>query len=1764
MKLVRTLYDQKGLNPDKLPPDLRASVDILLAAPTGTYNETLDTLDYNVFQAIKKLAPSNKKIIAISNQFKLNQAQVNNDGFNTILADEATPVTVIKEKRVPKDLDTDLGVTFGQKFKDGKVIVAHGTSSNLLPQIYKEGLKRGKGKSWENTSDNKLFFETEPTYSYYGGNVYAWKATQKHGGVPVVLYVKIDKSLLKTDRDDSDLGPRYQKLQKECTCDIAPEDVIGLRVFAGIEIKREDFIEFYKMFADDPADKSFSKGGEFKNDDEYLTIWSKNKGSNYWLLERSHTKQYAMNLLGIKKVNEPVSINGREYILLPVDFDPNLKEQDIKLKQILLDNKTLYKILRTDEAMDLLDSDKELSGSTWTEGACYPLALALHKIIGGELKMVVDQTGKAQHVMLKVDEDKYVDGDGISSGRQKMNILSKYGFVKGPRIVNFDENSVVKSKLGIGGKGFVEKIIKLLKKTSAPEQLASGGKHTLLAPNGAPTNLTPKQWHLVRTPEFKAWFGDWENNPKKASKVVDENGEPMVMYHGGDFNGEGEFDGIAWFTSSFISAENYASQSIQGNVISAFISANNPYYAGLIKGRKVVIDTNDVVLRILEDKKKKLIYKVNSKYCNYDSVIDFLDEYNLDCIVFNSTQIKLADGSNTTFSTNNPDVRFEDGGQVLLAPNAQPTNLTAEQWHTVRTPEFKVWFGDWENDPENASKVLDENSEPLVVYHGTLADDFTVFNTDSELGAHFGNIKQANYITERKRRGMFYIRGVLEEDILAGQNIKPCFLFIKNPLRIDDLGTFSDPPRLYDELLVRNVISQHEYDGINKDSSNEEVKALIISKGYDGIVYLNENEGLAGGFRLVPSGDSWIAFSPNQIKSAISNTTFNPKNPDMRFKQGGIMEATPGLLSEIDNLLGFSIEEFIPENKLPKPAIKLEDYGEKIGGAKKDLRERLKDISSNDLFTEPLSKIFPVPDYKKLVAEKTITQGIAILLKYLYDSIPTKPRKTYYVKSWVNKVQAVINLFQLLVGENPERNKEITDAYIKSMMYNEGGSNRYEMYSKTLKGLGFPENDVKLGKYAIRHFETGWRMNDKMQKEKIDERYTIVSGFYIVQDYATMEDAIEGLRMLITKAKDKLNFTVFGIYEDRRLLKDKFFIGKKTATEVIRVVEGFPTSKETVTFLRENREQVQALWDAMHINVEERRLTNRDRIGTDWRKGKNISSEDFAKTFGFRGVEFGNWVNHKERQDHVNEAFDSLMDLTSLTGLTPNALSLNGELAFAFGARGSGNANAHYEPDKVVINLTKTRGAGSLGHEWWHSLDNYFSRARGFKNDYITESPRPRYLAGLGFVDDSRLRMDMISAYKGVMGAINDSKLPNRSSFLDRTKTKLYWSTAIEMSARSFENFLINKMAAAGQQNDYLANFKEFGEWVRDTRGNVDAEINYPYPLPTESPAIDLAYQQFFDTIKIRRDESGRDVLYEQGGEIEEIPDTMNTSYDKRVIENMKYIGSEITDWRAVPISGTVSTPGPKGKMVEMPVFDFPKGYKKSKTLYKSSQGNECCELCGHMPLKRLFWIQNDKEKTTLSVGSECVGYFGEGKTGKENLRDTKIELAKMLDRDLTTLSGIVKEKFSHMKTEYGYYTPRQVRAWDSMSIDEDPGFDNSKVYAAVKDMDLNIMFDQKRIEKFNKYYGNQPDLLKKELTTINWATVYSKIPVFSWENEMKEVARQYISQESAEKRLLTWFKKNEAIGRELIEKTITLMKILGKYEENLYNSEYLSAVNTV
>lgn len=89
-------------------------------------------------------------------------------------------------------------------------------------------------------------------------------------------------------------------------------------------------------------------------------------------------------------------------------------------------------------------------------------------------------------------------------------------------------------------------------------------------------------------------------------------------------------------------------------------------------------------------------------------------------------------------------------GTFMKAPNGAETKLTEDQWLLVRTNNFKSWFGDWENDPENASKVVDpETGEPRVVYHGTTWNPMKekpgkAFFDDNRVGQNFDNIEVDN------------------------------------------------------------------------------------------------------------------------------------------------------------------------------------------------------------------------------------------------------------------------------------------------------------------------------------------------------------------------------------------------------------------------------------------------------------------------------------------------------------------------------------------------------------------------------------------------------------------------------------------------------------------------------------------------------------------------------------------------------------------------------------------------------------------------------------------------------------------------------------------------------------------------------------------------------------------------------------------------------------------------------------------------------------
>jgi len=136
--------------------------------------------------------------------------------------------------------------------------------------------------------------------------------------------------------------------------------------------------------------------------------------------------------------------------------------------------------------------------------------------------------------------------------------------------------------------------------------------------------------------------------------------------------------------------------------------------------------------------------------------------------------------------------------------------------------------------------------------------------------------------------------------------------------------------------------------------------------------------------------------------------------------------------------------------------------------------------------------------------------------------------------------------------------------------------------------------------------------------------------------------------------------------------------------------------------------------------------------------GRTVTPEstmELKDAFGLRDVQSGNWVlrDPVSAKFHTEQSAAAFADLADLLGADDKTIALNGRLALAFGARGTGNAGfggaarAHYEPVQRVINLTKLGGGGALGHEWFHALDNMIAEAETVqavnKDTFATETP---------------------------------------------------------------------------------------------------------------------------------------------------------------------------------------------------------------------------------------------------------------------------------------------------------------------------------------------------------------------------------------------------------------------------------------------------------
>ncbi len=211
---------------------------------------------------------------------------------------------------------------------------------------------------------------------------------------------------------------------------------------------------------------------------------------------------------------------------------------------------------------------------------------------------------------------------------------------------------------------------------------------------------------------------------------------------------------------------------------------------------------------------------------------------------------------------------------------------------------------------------------------------------------------------------------------------------------------------------------------------------------------------------------------------------------------------------------------------------------------------------------------------------------------------------------------------------------------------------------------------------------------------------------------------------------------------------------------------------------------------------------------------------------GLRGLQYGNSVTDDERQHHLQKASEAFADLADILKLPQRMVSLNGALALAVGARGTGTALAQYFPGRQIINLTRKNGVGSLAHEIFHAWDDMIGReTQSALKQKVYGYPRDVKTAGTlfsGIVDrlPANTPAVMAKSYKDLLEALK----PFRERIKQWIRTsepgrmlsaakRAYWLSPEEVFARAGEKHVQTKLDDAGRKNTYLAGVKDHPLW---------------------------------------------------------------------------------------------------------------------------------------------------------------------------------------------------------------------------------------------------------------------------------------------------------------------------------------------------------------
>lgn len=408
------------------------------------------------------------------------------------------------------------------------------------------------------------------------------------------------------------------------------------------------------------------------------------------------------------------------------------------------------------------------------------------------------------------------------------------------------------------------------------------------------STVKPKLKNVTQSQQFKRWFGDWQNHPESASKVVNADGTPKVVYHGtnAEFNTFQQENGAYFFSESRDYAESMADERRGNRIIEAYLKMKNPY--------KVKLSPEQFTDNIAEAP-----FIRYAKEHGHDGVIFEYDgskedlAYDKFYVVFDSAQIKSATDNIGTFDKTNPDIRYssasarqaserdkqnletvsamlDDGSgrgvfkDAVFLRNPRLMQKLIDEREKTQTTAFRDWFAD--------SKATNTTGEPLLVFHGAGAK-FTKFDVGGKPIWLTANIKYAEEYSTATRS----VERILPEaSIYAGNvdRIIPAYIRVENPADVGNTdGGYSGN---YVDLAKRLQIRPSELQAVWEQAGKPELMWQVINT--PGMVEMLKRHGYDGVQAVENGVKAWAVFDSAQVKSAVANNgSFSLTNPDIRY-----------------------------------------------------------------------------------------------------------------------------------------------------------------------------------------------------------------------------------------------------------------------------------------------------------------------------------------------------------------------------------------------------------------------------------------------------------------------------------------------------------------------------------------------------------------------------------------------------------------------------------------------------------------------------------------------------------------------------------------------------------------------------------------------------------------------------------------------------------------------------------------------------------------